>query len=83
MLFLPCNGLFQIEIPSDNDDDGEERQMLECEAGVVPITREKGAADVTAWCPHRHDHICDDDHIYNHDHICDDHDHDSCESHNL
>ena len=57
--------------------------MPECESGAAPITREKGAADVTAWCPHHHDHICDDDHIYNHDHICDDHDHDSCESHNL
>ena len=51
--------------------------MPECESGAAPITREKGAADVTAWCPHRHDHI------YHHDHICDDHDHDSCESHNL
>ena len=51
--------------------------MPECESGAAPITREKGAADVTAWCPHHHDHIydddhiCDDDHIYDDDHICD------------
>ena len=40
--------------------------MRECEAGVAPITREKGAADVTAWCRHHHDHIFSGDH---HDHI--------------
>ena len=77
MLFLPCNGLFQIEIPSDNDDDGEERQMLECEAGVVPITREKGAADVTAWWSrdHRHPldrHIFGSDDNHRHCHSCTD-----------
>ena len=80
MLFLPCNGLFEIEIPSGNtsgnDDDGEERQMLECEAGVVPITREKGAADVTAWWSRDHRHPLDR-HIFGSD---DDHRHDHCHS---
>ena len=33
----------------NNDDDAKERQMLGCEPGVAAITREKGAADVTAW----------------------------------
>ena len=30
--------------------------MLGCEPGVAAITREKGAADVTAWGAHRPDH---------------------------
>ena len=40
----------------NNDDDAKERQMLGCEPGVAAITREKGAADVTAWGAHRPDH---------------------------
>ena len=48
--------------------------MPECESGVAPITREKGAADVTAWCPHHHDHIYD-----HHDHIYDDQDDGGCD----
>ena len=47
--------------------------MRECEASVAPITREKGAADVTAWCRDHHDHIYSEDHIYDHhDHIYND-----------
>ena len=40
----------------NNDDDAKERQMLGCEPGVAAITREKGAADVTAWGSHRPHH---------------------------
>ena len=51
--------------------------MLECEAGVVPITREKGAADVTAWWSrdHRHPldrHIFGSDYDHRHCHSCTD-----------
>ena len=51
--------------------------MPECEPGVAPITREKGAADVTAWWSrdHRHPldrHIFGSDDNHRHCHSCTD-----------